>query len=210
MIIQEMTREDCLRTLAGAEVGRLACAHENQPYIVPICFSFAESYLYGFTTPGQKIEWMRSNPLVCVELDEVNDRDEWTSIIVFGTFEELPNSPDVSLESTRSTIASQRTARSKRSSLSNWEQGQLHPYQVLQQHAEWWEPGCASFAHVHADQPVTPIFYRIHVDSVTGRRARPNAPISHRSRAWAERGSRGWLNRLFQAVAKPLTGRPQQ
>ena len=35
----------------------------DQPYIVPIYFSYDGKHLYGVTTLGQKIEWMRSNPL---------------------------------------------------------------------------------------------------------------------------------------------------
>jgi len=36
MVIREMSREECLRVLAGARLARLACAHENQPYVVPV------------------------------------------------------------------------------------------------------------------------------------------------------------------------------
>src|ERR1022692_3975080 len=73
MFIEEMTEAECLTTLARTRLGRLACAHKNKPYVVPIYFVYEKFYLYGFTTPGQKVEWMRSNPLVCVELDEIFD-----------------------------------------------------------------------------------------------------------------------------------------
>jgi nitroimidazol reductase NimA-like FMN-containing flavoprotein (pyridoxamine 5'-phosphate oxidase superfamily) len=52
MLIHEMTQTECHSTLAHSRLGRLACAHANQPYIVPIYFVYEESYLYGFTTPG--------------------------------------------------------------------------------------------------------------------------------------------------------------
>ena len=84
MVVQEMMKNDCLDALARASLGRLACARDNQPYVVPIYFVYEEPYLYGFTTLGQKIEWMRSNPLVCVELDEVESYEQWMSILVFG------------------------------------------------------------------------------------------------------------------------------
>jgi nitroimidazol reductase NimA-like FMN-containing flavoprotein (pyridoxamine 5'-phosphate oxidase superfamily) len=90
VLIQELTKRECLSALAGARLGRLACTHENQPYVVPIYFVYEEPYLYGFTTMGQKVEWMRSNPLVCVELDEVENSEQWISILVFGRYEELP------------------------------------------------------------------------------------------------------------------------
>ena len=59
---------------------------ENQPYVVPVYLTYdvlsgGEPCLYGFTTPGQKIEWMRANPLVCVEVDEVTAHDQWVSVI---------------------------------------------------------------------------------------------------------------------------------
>src|SRR5262245_54151651 len=73
MLVQEMTEAECLNTLARTRLGRLACAHQNQPYIVPIYFAYEQPYLYAFTTPGQKVEWMRYNPLVCLEVDEVED-----------------------------------------------------------------------------------------------------------------------------------------
>src|SRR5262245_26666519 len=63
MIIREMTEDECRDVLARMNFGRLACARDNQPYVVPIYFSYHGGYLYGFSTMGQKIEWMRSNPL---------------------------------------------------------------------------------------------------------------------------------------------------
>ena len=97
MVIREMSREECLRVLAGARLARLACAHENQPYVVPVYLAYHErratTCLYGFTTPGQKVEWMRANPLVCVEVDEVAACDQWVSVIALGRYEELPESP---------------------------------------------------------------------------------------------------------------------
>ncbi len=146
MYIHEMTRADCQDVLKRTNVGRLACAHNNQPYVVPINFAFDGSSFYGFTTLGQKVEWMRSNPLVCVEVDEVHNHNQWTSIIAFGRYEELPDKPEFERERNRA-------------------------YSYLQKRAMWWEPACIS--QEHRDQPhsLTPIVYRIHIDYMTGHRA---------------------------------------
>jgi nitroimidazol reductase NimA-like FMN-containing flavoprotein (pyridoxamine 5'-phosphate oxidase superfamily) len=95
MMIREMSKEDCLKVLAGARLARLACAHENEPYVVPVYLAYdqASRCLYGFTTPGQKVEWMRANPLVCVEVDEITAFDQWVSVIAIGHYEELPETP---------------------------------------------------------------------------------------------------------------------
>ena len=79
MFIHEMTDDECRSALQKASIGRLGCARDNQPYVVPIYFVFDgkhlygftdEKHLYGFTTVGQKIEWMRANPQICLEIDE--------------------------------------------------------------------------------------------------------------------------------------------
>jgi nitroimidazol reductase NimA-like FMN-containing flavoprotein (pyridoxamine 5'-phosphate oxidase superfamily) len=46
--------------------------------------------LYGFSTFGQKVKWMRANPRVCVQTDEIQNQGEWISVIVYGEYEELP------------------------------------------------------------------------------------------------------------------------
>ena len=84
--------------LATAKLVRLACARDDQPYVVPVYVAYQESAevepcLYGFTTVGQKVEWMRTNPRVCVEVDEVEAGDRWRSVILTGRYEELPEIP---------------------------------------------------------------------------------------------------------------------
>ena len=45
--------------------------------------------IYIFSTFGKKIEWMRKNPKVCLQADEIGDRWNWGSVIVTGTYLEL-------------------------------------------------------------------------------------------------------------------------
>ena len=101
MFIHEMSLAECHDVLARTNVGRLACAHENRPYVVPINFAFDGRYFYGFTTLGQKVEWMRSNPLVCLEVDEVTDQNQWSSIVASGRYEELPDKAEYEMARTR-------------------------------------------------------------------------------------------------------------
>jgi len=167
MFIHEMTEVECRQALEQLSTGRLGCARDSQPYVVPITFAFDGSYLYGFTTVGQKVEWMRSNPRVCFETDEVIDECNWTSIIVFGKFEELSDTPE-------------------------HEASRLIAHELLQRRAMWWEP--AYMAQVHRDQPhsLTPVFYRIHIERMTGHRATPNEDVPE-----TPGQRRGWLEKLL-------------
>jgi nitroimidazol reductase NimA-like FMN-containing flavoprotein (pyridoxamine 5'-phosphate oxidase superfamily) len=175
MFIHDMTEADCLNTLAHSRFGRLACSHENQPYIVPFYFVYENSYLYGFTTPGQKVEWMRSNPLVCVELDDVVNVTEWMSIIIFGSYEELLETQEDKMQAdlrrpTNSLGAGREVPQTPYEKHLNLRQ---HAHALLQQHGEWWEPGAISNTHRHS-HPFKPVFYRIHIDRISGRRGTPS------------------------------------
>jgi nitroimidazol reductase NimA-like FMN-containing flavoprotein (pyridoxamine 5'-phosphate oxidase superfamily) len=61
---------------------------------VPFYFAYNNNSLYSAATVGQKIDWMRKHPLVCVEADEVVSPQEWMSVVVFGRYEELPDTPE--------------------------------------------------------------------------------------------------------------------
>ena len=89
MLIQDMTRQESIALLERTKVGRLACAQDRQPYITPISYIYDADFLYSFSTVGQKIDWMRTNPLVCVEADEVVSTQDLATVIVFGRYEEL-------------------------------------------------------------------------------------------------------------------------
>ena len=99
MLLREMSREECDDLLGRLGYGHLACAHDNQPYVVPIYFVSDRGHLYGFSTKGQKIEWMRLNPRVCVEADEVLSHSQWASVVVQGHYEEYPDTPEYAAQS---------------------------------------------------------------------------------------------------------------
>ena len=176
MVIREMSREECLFVLARARLARLACAHENQPYVVPVCLAYhqlstGEACLHGFTTLGQKVAWMRANPLVCVEVDEVTAYDLWVSVIASGRYEELPETPVVA----NSGHGRPPEQSDSRQSELNYEKSRGdETWQVLKTHPMWQEPGCTAWAARatrDSAKPLIPIFYRIRINSVTGHEA---------------------------------------
>ena len=145
-VIREITREASLDLLTRTHLARLACTREGQPYIVPIYFAYNDNCIYSFSTVGQKIEWMRSNPMVCVQMDEVTNSQHWVSIIVSGRFEELPD-------------------------VDEWRGARAFAYELLRRNAMWWEPGYAKTILHGAPRPLEPVFYRIHIAKITGHRA---------------------------------------
>ena len=89
MRIIEISQHECSELLKRVSVGRLGCALDNQPYVVPVRFSYEPDCIYIFSTVGQKIAWMRQNPKVCLQADEIGNSSNWLSVIVTGTYLEL-------------------------------------------------------------------------------------------------------------------------
>lgn len=143
MLIHELTKEECLEVLRRNTLGRLACVQDGQPYIVPVSFNLDGSDIYGFATVGQKIHWMRANPLVCLEVEEIADRRQWTTVVAFGSYEELNDSEE-------HAAAKQRA------------------HELFAGRDRWWEPATGK---TPSREPHAAVLYRINVHRLTGRRA---------------------------------------
>lgn len=146
MILREMTKEENLAIVSAGRLARLACARDGQPYMVPIHYAFAGHTLYSFSMPGQKIEWMRSNPKVCVQIDDLSTARDWKSVVVHGAFEELPDRIGTKVE-------------------------REHAWSLLEKHANWWEPGGLKPVLAPISGASKHLFYRIRIESMTGRQA---------------------------------------
>jgi uncharacterized protein len=145
MLIRDLNTDQCIELLKRATLGHLGCALAGQPYVVPIHFSFdAERHcLYGFSAVGQKIAWMRENPHVCVEVPDIADKNRWATVVVFGRYEEIQDSPEFA--ETRKRV---------------WD--------LFQQRNEWWLPAAAKHGSREA---ASVLIYQIHIDRLTGRSA---------------------------------------
>lgn len=153
MMIEQLTLKESYDLLARSHTGRLGCARDNRPYVVPFSFVYHERCLYGFSTVGQKIEWMRTNPLVCVEVEDITDERCWSTVIAAGQYEELPDCAEC--EPTR-----------------------ILAWELLQRRANWWEPGYVKTVIGGEERPLSPVFFRIHLMQISGRRLMPEPPAT--------------------------------
>jgi len=151
MTIQILEQDESFGLIARSHLARLACASGGQPYVVPINYVLDDSFLYSFSTFGRKIEWMRANPSVCVEIDDIAHNRNWESVVATGRYEELTE-----------------TAEKERHRRRAWE--------LLQTRANWWQPGFVRTVISGVERPMVPIFFRIHLDEVTGHRLDLTSP----------------------------------
>ena len=92
---------------------------------------------------------MRANPRVCVEADEVTNHFQWTSVIVSGRYEELTDAPEFQLERKNAQL-------------------------VLEKRMLWWQTAYVAEQLRAKTSSTEPLFYRIHIESMTGHRAVPD------------------------------------
>ncbi|MBK8146628.1 MAG: pyridoxamine 5'-phosphate oxidase family protein [Acidobacteria bacterium] len=143
MKVKNLEESECRQILTKARLGRLACALDGQPYVVPFSFAYAEGDdIYAFSTAGQKIEWMRRNPKVCLEVEDIADKQNWTTIIVFGHYEELPDAAEFDDERTRAR-------------------------ELLAKSPTWWQPAYFVGSERKELEEV-PVFFKIVIDKITG------------------------------------------
>jgi nitroimidazol reductase NimA-like FMN-containing flavoprotein (pyridoxamine 5'-phosphate oxidase superfamily) len=145
MLIHELTPAECADVLKKVELGRLGCARYDQPYVVPIHFSFdaKRDCVYAFSMVGQKIRWMRDNPKVCLEVEDIADKTHWVSVLITGRYEEIDQSPEGAEVRKRAE-------------------------HLFEQRQDWWLPGAG---RVPSQEHPQVVLYRIQIDRMSGRRA---------------------------------------
>jgi nitroimidazol reductase NimA-like FMN-containing flavoprotein (pyridoxamine 5'-phosphate oxidase superfamily) len=149
VLIQDMTREMSLSLIESSRYGRIACAKEGQPYVTPLSYAYSTGYLYCFSTVGTRIEWMRVNPLVCVEIEDLVSLEEWRTVVIFGLYHELTDTPEFYEERRRA-------------------------YDLLAVGADWWNPGYAKTVRHGAERPLEPVYFRIAINEISGHQGIPD------------------------------------
>jgi nitroimidazol reductase NimA-like FMN-containing flavoprotein (pyridoxamine 5'-phosphate oxidase superfamily) len=88
-MIRPLSYEDAYAVLAEHQVGRLGCVDEMGPYVVPISYVIHNDSLYSHSLLGRKIEALRKDPRVCLQVDRISDDSHWKSAIAFEKYEEV-------------------------------------------------------------------------------------------------------------------------
>ncbi|MFX0558618.1 pyridoxamine 5'-phosphate oxidase family protein [Maribacter sp. CXY002] len=88
-MLGELTSGQIENVLYSTVIGRLGCHADDVTYVVPITYAYDGKYIYGHSTEGMKIDMMRKNPKICLEVDIRENMSNWRSVIAWGNFEEL-------------------------------------------------------------------------------------------------------------------------
>ncbi|WP_338357941.1 pyridoxamine 5'-phosphate oxidase family protein [Yeosuana marina] len=91
---EKIVKEEYLKILRSNYIARLAYVANNTPYIVPITYYYneKENIIISYSNEGHKINAMRLNNSVSIQIDEIDSLDQWKTLLLIGEFEELNGS----------------------------------------------------------------------------------------------------------------------
>lgn len=91
-MIKDLDKKVCMDLLKNNYIGRLAYIAKGEPFIIPITFYYHDednTCIISYSAEGHKIDSMRANHRVSLEVDEITSVNRWQSVLVRGLFEEL-------------------------------------------------------------------------------------------------------------------------
>ena len=90
-MIKNLKKDRCDLLLQGNYWGHLAFTGHSSPYALPITYYYDKKNNYIISTSGEghKIDCLRENKLVSLNVSEVVSVNNWSSVLVHGEYEEL-------------------------------------------------------------------------------------------------------------------------
>jgi nitroimidazol reductase NimA-like FMN-containing flavoprotein (pyridoxamine 5'-phosphate oxidase superfamily) len=91
-----LSHDAAVKLLTEQHFGRLAFTFRDRVDVEPISYVYSDGWLYARTSPGAKLSTVEHHPWVAFEIDEVEGRFDWRSVVVHGTiyFLDEANDPD--------------------------------------------------------------------------------------------------------------------
>ena len=93
--VEDMAPAEMHALLQRQSFGHLGCARDGRPYVVPLNYAYDGKDFYFFTTEGMKTQFIRANPQVCLQVEEVIDSTHWRSVMVIGKAEQITQNEEM-------------------------------------------------------------------------------------------------------------------
>lgn len=83
-LFQELDRDQCIAVLDRNHIGRVAYTFRDRVDISAMSYVYDDGWLYIRTEVGDKLVTMAHNRWVAFEVDEIEGRFDWRSVVVRG------------------------------------------------------------------------------------------------------------------------------
>jgi nitroimidazol reductase NimA-like FMN-containing flavoprotein (pyridoxamine 5'-phosphate oxidase superfamily) len=82
--VNDLGPEECRAVLDEGRVAHIAVVSEGEPYVTPMSYVMRGEDFVFRTITGRRIEALRANPRVCVEVT-IDGPEGWRSVLFWGT-----------------------------------------------------------------------------------------------------------------------------
>lgn len=98
-VFRELSGKEMKALVNRNHVGRIAFSFRDLVDIRPIHYAATREWLFGRTSPGDKLVTLRHNQWVAFEVDEIAGPFDWKSVVIRGTFYRLrPEGSEVDIK----------------------------------------------------------------------------------------------------------------
>ena len=86
-----LSKSESITLLKDNYIGHLSYIAQGHPFTLPITYFYdlGSNAIISYSAEGHKIDAMRKNGAVSLEVEEIVSNNNWHSILAHGTFEEL-------------------------------------------------------------------------------------------------------------------------
>ncbi len=84
-----MTSREMRALLKRNHVGRLGFSFHDRVEIRPVHYVYSDNWLFGRTSPSEKLVTLKHNQWVAFQVDEVSGPFDWKSVLAHGSFYHL-------------------------------------------------------------------------------------------------------------------------
>lgn len=98
-MIKHLDENAARALLSEQKFAHLGCVlKDGEPYVVPVNYLYLDETIYIHSLPGKKLNALRANGKICLQVEKIEDGYTWRSVIVSGEFEEIkPNDVKIKL-----------------------------------------------------------------------------------------------------------------
>lgn len=89
-MIEELDKKESIFILENNYIGYLGYVYQNKPWVVPITYYYDKkrNVVICYSGQGHKIEAMRKNKKVSLQISEITSVNNWKSVLIHGSFEQ--------------------------------------------------------------------------------------------------------------------------
>lgn len=91
---KNLEKKEMEEMLLSNYIGHLGFISQGRPYVMPITYHFDKVHnaIISYSGEGLKLNALRKNNAVSMEVEEIATVGNWKSVLVHGTFEEIHGS----------------------------------------------------------------------------------------------------------------------